>query len=681
MTTTAGALAGLLSVATTVSGAAVPLDLSGVQTGPVTVTAVDETVVVAWPDETGRFWEAVFTLDPDRPLIQSISVGGASVVSNARPFYQGETGTRRRGWNAFFDYPPSHPDGTRSAQGVFVLRSATARTIGDRVELLFDGLRMGVFEGGVAYTVFPGSRLIQQEAVVTTAVPDVAYYYDAGWEMAAPADLTVGRNMHTRVSYYDTSGALRQDVSTGFDPERVPVKVRYRTLAVETGQGSVAVFPAPHQYFFPRDFTSNLGYLWHRSWRGRVSLGIRQIRDTNWQFYPWMNAPPGETQRMSVFFLLSDDTPADTLDDVLAYTNRDRFRPVDGYKTLSTHWHLAYTVQAMEHGFDWTPPFKPVLRAMGVDASIIMDFHGDGHPRDLTDLRLAELDAYFTALRAQSDPDFLLIPSEEANVHFGGHWALVFPKPVYWFMGRPEDRAFAASHPTYGTVYSTADAAELLELVRREGGFMYQTHPRTKGSTGFPDRIAQTEHFQDPAYLGAGWKAMPSDPSSPRLGERSLQLLDDLSAQGLRKQIFGEVDVFQFDATHELYAHMNINYIRLDELPPFDRWGDALEPLARGEFFTTTGEVLLPVVDLSGSTDDRIQARVDIEWTFPLRFAEIVWGAGDETHREIVPLADTRPFGTDSFQWSVEAEGWDWARVAVWDVAANGAFVNPTWRD
>ena len=48
---------------------------------------------------------------------------------------------------------------------------------------------------------------------------------------------------------------------------------------------------------------------------------------------------------------------------------------------------------------DWTPPFKPVLQAMGVDASIIMDFHGDGHPRDLTDLRLDELDAAEAGLR------------------------------------------------------------------------------------------------------------------------------------------------------------------------------------------------------------------------------------------------------------------------------------------
>ena len=319
---------------------------------------------------------------------------------------------------------------------------------------------------------------------------------------------------------------------------------------------------------------------------------------------------------------------------------------------------------------------------MGVDASIIMDFHGDGHPRDLTDLRLDELDAYFRALRAQSDPDFLLIPSEEANVHLGGHWALIFPRPVYWFMDRPEGGAFEMTHPRYGRVYSTADAAELLELVRREGGVMYQTHPRTKGSTGYPDRIADTEHFRDPAYLGAGWKAMPADLSSPRLGERSLDLLDDLSAQGLRKRIFGEVDVFQFDDTHELYAHMNINYVRLDELPPFDRWGEAVEPLARGDFFTTTGEVLLPEVDFAASTADRLDVWIEADWTFPLRFAEIVWGdeAGD-VHREITPLSRTRVFGAGGFGLATDAPGWAWARVAVWDVAGNGAFVNPTWRE
>jgi hypothetical protein len=673
-------LATLVLIPLQTPAVSVPLDLTGVRPGPISVVRSEDSVTVAWPDEMARVWRATFSLNPAQPLVTSIGSDGDAVVRSARPFYQGETGKRRGGWDAFFDDPTTHPDGTRHVQSTFRLRGARARSVGDRVEIVFDGMRMGSFDGGLAYTFYPGSRLIQQEAILTTYDADVAYYYDAGLDMAAASDRQPGNNMRTEVVFYDTEGALHRTTLNGLQAERVPVQARYRTLALQTAGGSVAVFPSPHAYFFPRDFTSNLGFVWHRAWRGRVSLGIRQLRDENWQFYPWVNAPPGRPQRMSVFFLLSAASPDATLAHVLRYTNADRFRPLDGYKTLSTHWHLADTVQAIANGFDWTPPFKPVLKAMGVDASMIMDFHGDGHPNDLTDLRLEELHAYFGALRAQSDSDFLLIPAEEANVHLGGHWALVFPRPVYWFMNRPKNGAFVSTHPKYGTVYSVADAKEMLDLVRREGGYTYQTHPRTKGSTGFPDRILTTDHFRDASYLGVGWKAMPSNLSSPRLGDRVFDLVDELNNQGLRKRFLGEVDVFQFDHTHELYAHMNINYIKIGRLPAFNQWGDAVAPLAKGEFFTTTGEVLLPDVTLASSSANEIVATARVVWTFPLRFAEIVWGDGQTTRREVIELADTREFGSKTFEWRAKANGWTWARVAVWDVAGNGAFVNPFWR-
>jgi hypothetical protein len=660
--------------------ASVPLDLSGVRPGPITVVRDGETVTVAWPDETGRIWRATFALDPAQPLIASIGPEGDAVVRSARPFYRGETGKRRGGWDAFFDDPTSHPDGTRHVQGALTLRGASARSVGERVEIVFDGFRMGSFDGALSYTFYPGSRLVQQDAIVTTYDADVAYYYDAGLDMAASGDRQPGNNMRTESAYYDTDGVLRRTTLNGLQPERIPVQVRYRTLAVKTAGGSVAVFPAPHQYFFPRDFTSNLGYVWHRAWRGRVSLGIRQLRDENWQFYPWVNAPAGKPQHLRLFLLLSAASPEATLGHVLRFTNADRFPALAGYKTLSAHWHLAFTEQALANGLQWTPPFKPVLKAMGIDASMIMDFHGDGHPNDLTDLRLDELHAYFQALRAQSDPDFLLIPAEEANVHLGGHWTVVFPRPVYWFMSRPQGGDLISTHPKYGTVYSPADAKEMFEVVRREGGYMYQTHPRTKGSTGYPDRILGTDYFRDTSYLGVGWKALPSDLSSPRLGDRAFDLLDDLNNRGLRKRLLGEVDVFQFDHTHELYAHMNINYVKLDRLPSFERWGDALVPLAKGEFFTTTGEILLPDVNMASSSAAEIVVKAQVQWTFPLQFAEIVWGDGETTHRKTIALTATRDFGSQTYEWRLAASGWKWARVAVWDVAGNGAFVNPFWR-
>lgn len=672
-------LLSLFALAVGTAVAAVPVDLEAYRDGPATVTTNDEDVRVRWRDEAELEWSLAFRRDPAKPLIASLEVGGEPVLRDGRPYYSVETGIRRKGWDAFFDYPPAHVQGTEAHMATFELDGIRVESAGNRVRVHLGGFRAGPFQGSLVYTIFAGSRLVKQEAVVRTDEPDVAFFYDAGIEFAAPEQERVGRNMETPYAYYDTEGERRSAVANGFQPERVQHRVRYRAMATAAGTGSVAAFPAPHQYFFPRDFTSNLSQNWHRSWRSKVSLGIRQVRDTNWQFYPWANAPPGTDQSLSVFLLASSGPPEDVLEDALRYTNRDRFAALDGFKTMASHFHLAYTVQALEHGMDWVPPFKPVLQEMGVNAAIIMDFHGDGHPRDLTELRLSELDSFFKACKKMSGKDFLLIPSEEANVHFGGHWGLIFPKPIYWWMNRPQGGEFVSKHKRYGTVYSTADAAELLELVRREGGWMYQTHARTKGSTGYPDAIRDTPHFRDPRYFGAGWKAMPSDLSSPRLGERGLTLLDDMQNWGLNKRLLGEVDVFQFDHTHELYAHMNVNYVKIGRLPSFDNYDRLLEPLLAGQFFVSTGEVLLPSWEIGG-TDAEIAVKAYVRGTFPLQFAEVVWGDGTGTQREIFDLSESGEFSSGSYSWKVRAPGWTWARLAIWDVAANGGFVNPVRR-
>src|SRR5947209_3244496 len=114
----------------------VPLDLTGVRNGPIDVVSTADSVTVSWPDETGRVWRATFSLNPAQPLITSIGAGADAVVRSARPFYQGETGKRRGGWYAFFDDPTTHPEGTRQVQGAFQLRAATARSVGERVEIV-----------------------------------------------------------------------------------------------------------------------------------------------------------------------------------------------------------------------------------------------------------------------------------------------------------------------------------------------------------------------------------------------------------------------------------------------------------------------------------------------------------------------------------------------------------------
>src|SRR5438093_723135 len=129
---------------------------------------------------------------------------------------------------------------------------------------------------------------------------------------------------------------------------------------------------------------------------------------------------------------------------------------------------------------------------------------------------------------------------------------------------------------------------------------------------------------------------------------------------GLKKRLVGEVDVFQIDATHELYAHMNINYVKLPGLPKFDDYGKLLDAVRSGHFFMTTGEILLPETSVKEGAGGRIAVRARIRHTFPLAMAEIVWGDGAQTQRKIFPLAETGPFG--DFEFSGEADGgaWKW---------------------
>jgi hypothetical protein len=348
---------------------------------------------------------------------------------------------------------------------------------------------------------------------------------------------------------------------------------------------------------------------------------------------------------------------------------------------MAAHWHFAYTVQALAQPPGWVPPFKPVLKDMGVDAAMIADFHGDGHPQDQTELRLRELKAYFDNCRAQSDAEFLVIPSEEANVHYGGHWAVAFPKPVYWFMAPVGSPSKVEDRPGYGRVYTIGSAKTLLEMIRAESGFAYQTHPRTKGSKEYPDKIRDTEHFHDKTYFGAGWKQMPADMSSPRQGERSLKLLDDMNNWGLRKRLLAEVDVFQIDSTHELYAHMNVNYVRAPALPSFDNYGQLLRAMDAGDFFVSTGEVLLPNHAIRETSPNRLRATARVKGTLPLQFAELIWGDGAATHRMELSLESTGLFADREIALEADAPNWKWARLAVWDVAGNGAFVNPVWKE
>jgi hypothetical protein len=80
---------------------------------------------------------------------------------------------------------------------------------GDRLDISFDGLQLGIFHGNIHFIFFPGSTLISQRAILSTNEPDTAFYYDAGIRMTADEDRRSVGTMETNVNYYDTTGKLQ----------------------------------------------------------------------------------------------------------------------------------------------------------------------------------------------------------------------------------------------------------------------------------------------------------------------------------------------------------------------------------------------------------------------------------------------------------------------------------------
>jgi hypothetical protein len=668
-----------------------------------------ERLSVDWPMEASEHGRLIIDLHADRPFIGMMGIAaGASgeattILAGVDPVFFATVGTRvgtpgrppgMSPFNEFFDSPAQRPH--QSFRSRLELKKVRVSSQGRRATIAVGDLALGPLSGELQITVYAGARLVHVEAVVSTREDRRAFLYDAGLVGASPT--------WRGLAWMDTEGQFRREPVVA-EAADMAIAVRHRTLVAEAGGGSVACFPPPHQFFFPRDLTENVRTIWfgrgHRGLEDRPGFGVKQSETGGGSYVPWVNAPPGTEQRLGVFYLPSRGTAEIALREALRFTHGDRFPDLPGYRTFTSHWHMAIAVAAMAEQARGTsrttPDFVRMFKEMNVDIVHLAEFHGDGHPQDPGPLRLPELEAMFAECRRLSDDELLLLPGEEANVHLGlndpgkhpGHWLYLFPRPVYWTMRRGPGEPFAEPHTRFGTVYHVGNREEMAQLLMREHGLAWTAHARIKASSWTPDIYRDEDFFKADFWLGAAWKAMPADLSRPRLGERALDLLDDMANWARKKQLLGEVDVFKLDHTHELYGHMNVNYIRLDRLPRFDdNWPSVLDALRGGRFFVTTGEVLIPEFTVGGkesgatvamTAEGTPELRVGLDWTFPLRFVEVISGDGRRVHRERVDLADTEPFGRRTLTLRPDLRGRAWVRVEAWDVAANGAFTQPVW--
>jgi hypothetical protein len=656
---------------------------------------------VTWLISSEESGVAVFSLDETKPLIESLDVAAkgqspARVIGTLNPVTILTVGSRDannpQGWGAFFDNTPRRPYETHRV--TLGKRRVQTTHHGTRTTVSLAEASGGGFRGDARFTFYRNSPLIYAESVLTTQEDWRAIIYDAGLESSAP-------NWES-MAWNDTSGRL-QSVKYADQAAAEPVAVSGRTIIATGRAGSLAVFAPPHQFFYPQDEAYNLRFVWH-GWNYRqrapgCGFGIRQSDLGDKRFVPWFNAPPGTEQRLGVFYLLTRGDARQALDAVARYTHGDRFQKLPGYLTFTSHYHVehsktfleAQTQQAtsgLPRGAQ-SPGFIKTFKARGADIVHLAEFHYEDGSRLAETNRLHKLKVMHDECRRLSDSELLLLPGEEPNALLGGHWISLFPKPVNWTLNRPAGKPFVEEIEGYGKVYHVGSPAEVLRLFQTEGGLMWTAHPRIKASFKFPDQYKDTEFFRSDRFLGAAWKAMPADLSRPTLGWRALDLLDDMSNWGMKKFILGEVDTFRMEPDFETYGHMNINYLRLAKLPRYDDgWQPVLEALRDGAFFTSTGEVLIPRFAVDGkhsgqtlelSSDARPTLEAHLEWTFPLFFASIVSGDGQNVFRQRIDLADTESFGTRRLRLPIDLKSRTWVRFEVWDIAANGAFTPPLW--
>ena len=586
---------------------------------------------------------------------------------------------------------PRTPEEIERAEARYALRGCAVKTNGARLEVAFDGVQLGGFDGRLQYTVYKGSNLIEQAVIAKTARDSVAYKYEAGLK-------GVRIDQASRVAWRDVAGNWQRH-ALGGAPNRgiVPLRAHNRLVIAETGAGSIAAFPPPHNFFWSREVSFNQGYVYYRKDSATTyAVGVRQPdaeshpdemgrgeEDTR-QNFALRSARPGTWQRMPLYLYVSTASAETAARGALAFTRDDRFKALPGYQVMATHFHTAMVGRLRRlGGLDMRLHDFDVVRAAGVNIFAPIDGSGLGFGQPRED-RLKTLADYYEAARRHSDKNFLIMPNEEgAAGGLGGHNDLLISRPLFWLQGRTEGQPLVENHPTYGKVYRVGSPADMIEMARRENLLIYMPHPRSKGSTGYPDAIRNRDYFLDEHYRGIGVRwGMGLDGSEQRLCELRCQTLWDemnnwvADTPARLKYIQAITETYEQGPGDDFYANSPVNYVKLETLPTDGNWNPIIDAMKRGDYFWTSGEVLITNYAVQGTGTKRTIA-ADVEWTFPLEFVEVVWGDGTKTDRQIISASELGPHGRKHFEIPLDATRKKWVRFAAWDTAGNGAMVQP----
>jgi hypothetical protein len=390
---------------------------------------------------------------------------------------------------------------------------------------------------GCQYTVYKGTNLIRQEVIAKTDQESVAYKYDAGVK-----GLSIKPT--SRVVWRDTSNNWQESaLESAVNTNPAVAVAANRLLAIQTGTGSLTVFPPPHSFFWVREIPLNLGYNWFRKdSASSYSIGIRQAEsevdpafgghgaeDTR-QNFALYNARPGTWQRMPMYLLVGSGSAETGVDAALAYTRKDHYKPLPGYLVMARHFHTSPVSRLLGGGgLDNVLDDFQLARSAGVNVyepvgggGIVPTGSTPIGPRPARgrrrppappsdDTRLKGQALYYEMAKLQARKDFFVLPTEEifniggSKEQLGGHNDLLPSHPVYFVNRRAEGSpSWRSTRPTAG-LPSGQPADFVRDGAPREHVF-FMPHPNTKSSAGYPEFIKDKPFFKDPVFGGVGFR-------------------------------------------------------------------------------------------------------------------------------------------------------------------------------
>ena len=711
------------------------------------LSIVDSTATVTWDGQNNHEFLLRFNVVGGMPTFETLSVRSTkgawkNIASYFQPVFNVVSGLRRVTqqqtepleklgipltaelidsikWDAFWDAPlylskepptkrqhsipasqpfASHPGMPRKqaevtrASAEFNVHQVRFITNGTRLEIVFDHVQVGVFSGYLQLDIIKNENLVRMMLVAKTDDQSIAFKYDAGL---------------TGLPVSQTKQILSRDIDENWVAHELDIddglqirKTANRLIAASFQNGSLACFPAPHSFYWARETEEVLGYNWYQMEDSKsFSIGIRQAElEENPEYhmnFALYNARPGKWQKMPMFIYLHSGTGKQVINQALEFTRGDRYKKIEGYKTMGHHYHVGLVDRTHAESADNLINDIQSMKKVGVDIYGVIDGVRDPAGRhDKGEAYLNGLKMYYDAARSQSDKQFLVMPCDENSTRgrrpfLGGHYDIIPSKPIYWRPQRDEGQPLVEEHPIYKTVYNVGTPSDMLQMAEMENVLIAMPHPNSKGSTGYPQSIKDAPHIHHPNYFGLGYRwGMGIDASETRLGEyRFLNLWDlvnnDLVKRGFKPKYAIAISETRSDkgsrgkpSSDDIYGMSPVNYLKLDRVPSIDDMSSIVEALKAGNYFITTGEVLI--------TDHRIAIDqgqpkfvADIEWTFPLDFVELVWGDGNRIGREIIKATHLPAFSQKRFELPFDPSGKKWIRLAVWDIAGNGALVNP----